>query len=285
MGLAVTLLSSVVSAVDFKGVGYTVPLYNANDRTGRSVSQVIDVELTKLAMNEKLGVLSKLPFNVDTTFRRLYQRDSIERINETYLKPDAVCRCFKQFGVSAEKILLVYDVTANYHYAGWKKYVLPSEVEYAIDPFGTNIFLDNWHTMTATSPNNFDSLWCKVSLIDCIDPVKSVHRSISTNEDACDDETVWCVIRTIQDIGRSTTVRSGKPDVQFDRYRGERHWGKIIAGPLLCAGGVFLYTLGRSDHFRAKPVMIIGGSTLFIGGTAILTIGIIKQAQCSHRYH
>ncbi|MBN1576704.1 MAG: hypothetical protein JW913_09145 [Chitinispirillaceae bacterium] len=255
-------------------IGYTVPLYNINDRTGKTVAQIIDVELTKMAIDKKLGALKKLPFEIDTAFRCYYQQDSVARIDEGFLDPASVCRRLYGPNIIPKKLLLVYDVTAHHVFDRWKGWIDPSN--YVPGVYSGGIILEN---IAAGTPNDFDSLWCKVSLIDCGNPSRSIHTAIVVNDSTCDGKPVECIVETLRKIGRKPDPQSGRPSLGLVRSPGDQHWGKIIGGSALFGGGIFFTILCGIMEPQFRPISYLGAGAMITGGATILTIGIIKQTR------
>ena len=256
-------------------IWYPVPLHNAKDPTGRAVSEGIDAELSKMAMEKRLGVLKKIPYGKDTCFRRYFQQDSFSRGNQGYLDPLSIKSRLQQLHIPVTKLLLVYDVTAQQTFSTWK----PPAIIVVPNPgmaMGASILMDN---LSRGSANNYDSIWCKISFMDFADLSHSVHRSIVANGETCDGEPVACIVKTIQDIGRNANATSGKPDIRLAGSPPDQHWGKIIGGSLLAAGGIGLCVLSGFMDPEFRPIGYIGGGAMVCGGAAFLTVGIIRQAK------
>ena len=273
-------------------IGYTVPLYFIEDRTAKTIAQIIDVELTKISMSRKLGALKKLPFAVDTAFRRCYQQDSVVRIDGGFLDPVSVCRHLHGPGLIPSKLLLVYDVTAHQFFHKWKGIVMsfipePSPT-FTVGPSGNNIINTSpyntspyniMENITAGSANDFDSLWCKVSYIDCANPAQSAHKAMVANDSTCDSKPFECVVEMIQQIGVKAATNSDVPDISLVKSPTDQHRGKIIGGSALITGGIYLLFLLNVSLTENKPLVYIGTGAMISGGATLLTIGIIRQAK------
>jgi hypothetical protein len=255
-------------------IWYVVPLHNAKDPTGRAVSEGIDAELSKKAMEGRLGILKKLSFEKDTCFRRYFERDSFARDAGGFLDPLSIRQRLSRLQIPDTKLLLVYDVTAKREFVTWKPpvvIVVPGRPGMA--PF----------MMTEENPqgrvNAYDSIWCKISFIDFSDPSHSVNRTVAANKDLCDDDPLACIVETVQSIGRDANARSGRPDIRLTNSPRDQHRGKIVGGSLLTAGGVAVFILSGFMDRDVRGIGYFGGSALLCGGATFLTIGIIKQAR------
>jgi hypothetical protein len=256
-------------------IWYPVPLHNAKDRTGGALCQGIDADLSKMAMEKRLGILKKLSFEKDTCFRRYFQQDSFSRDNQGFLDPLSIRSRLQQIHIPETKLLLVYDVTAQKSYSTWKPPAIIA-VPNTGGAIGASILMDN---LSSGSANNYDSIWCKISFMDFIEPSHSVNRSIVANEKTCHGDPVACIVETIQSIGRDANARSGKPDIQLSGSPRDQHWGKIVGGSLLAAGGIGLIALTGIMNPEIRPVGYIGGTAMVCTGAAFLTVGIIRQAK------
>ena len=252
---------------------YTSPLYQSADPTGKFVSRVIDVELTKLAIKKKSGELKKIAFKSDTTLLRFYQQDSLPRSGQGFLDPASIKLKLQQLNIPVTKILLIYDVTAHHDFSSWKP---PKVLVGGSGMFAGSIVVDN---LSMANLNNFDSLWCKLSFIDFINPENSKNEEIIANESTCSGDPIECVVETIRNTGRTTTISSNKPSLQFIGTPKSQHWGKIIGGSLLIAGGIGIFTLSNIMVPESHTITNLGCSAMVCGGATLLTIGIIKQSR------
>jgi hypothetical protein len=173
--------------------------------------------------------------------------------------------------------LLIYDVTASRDFSSWK----PPKV--IITPFATSPIAGAIVTdaFSNANLNNFDTLWCKISLIDFNIPTFCQNKEVVANEQTCSGEPVDCIVETIQSIGKNTHSKNGKTELRFIESPSDQHWGKIIGGSLLLAGGVGLIALSPLMLSDFTKVAVVGGCAMAGGGVTFLTIGIIRQAHYS----
>jgi hypothetical protein len=250
-------------------IWYSSPLYDTADLKGKRMSSTIDVELSKLAMDNRLGRLKKLPYNADTALRRIFHQHLIQRENDGFLSYASVQHIIQSFNLPITRVLLIYDITADQEIATKKidldKYPVPNPGGFIASSIVSNINFDN-----------IDSIWCKVSLIDFNNPLLLTNHIINATYQNCKGSPIDCVTEIIQKFGR-IQGNALKNDNFFVGAPHDQHWGKIIGGSLLLAGGIAILALASGSQ-NALPAAYVLGGAMTCGGCAFLTIGIIKQS-------
>ncbi|MGB7568814.1 MAG: hypothetical protein WBM07_13220 [Chitinivibrionales bacterium] len=268
---ALIVYAFYASAQPASDIWYSPPLFNADDPKGKRMSSIIDVELSKLAMNNRLGKLKKLPYAVDTALQRMFQQRSLQRENDGFFNYASVQHVLQSFNLPLSRVLLIYDITADQETATKKsdldKYPTPNPGGQIATSVISNINFDN-----------IDSIWCRVSLFDFNNPLLLTNHILDANDQTCKGSSIDCVTETIQNFGR--IGNSPKNDNFFVGSPHDQHWGKIVGGSLLLAGGVTILALALSSQ-NASPAAVVLGGAMACGGCTILTIGIIKQADYS----
>ena len=170
--------------------------------------------------------------------------------------------------------MIVYDLTGieNYSKVNPVKMIPPIVVGSDI---ATSIVRD--HFDSANDINEYDSLWCKISIVDFSNLSLSSHHSILFDNENCDGPLVECLVETIEKYGKSTTSGT-KPDLQLVSSPHDQHIVKIIGGTLLCAGAIGLFTISRAVSDEVTPAVYLGAA-MIAGGAPLLSIGIIKQSR------
>lgn len=273
--ICLTFYCQIASAQNGSEIWYALPLYQSDDPTGKFVSHIIDAELTNLAMKNKLPGLKRLSFDADTSLKKFYQQNSLTRDNQGFIDPTAIRSKLEQFNIPLTKLLLIYDVTANREFTSWKP---PKVILTPYSSIAGSIIIDN---LSNANLNHFDSLWCKISLIDFNNPSFYQCKEVIANEQTCSSEPVDCILETIQKIGKSTNSTKGKTELQFIESPSDQHWGKIVGGSLLFAGGIGLIALSPFMLSEFAKVAVVSGGAIAGGGATLLTIGIIRQAHYS----
>lgn len=100
---------------------------------------------------------------------------------------------------------------------------------------------------------------------------------INATDQTCKGSPIECVTETIQKIG-SIHINTLKNENFFVGSPHDQHWGKIIGGSLLLAGGIGILALASGSRNATPAAYVLGGAMAF-GGCTILTIGIIKQTK------
>ena len=252
-------------------IWYSSPLFNAADPVGTRMSSAIDVELRKLMGENKLKRLKKLPYDADTAFLRMYQKNLLQRNTDGYVNYASVQHAIQSFNLPISRFLLIYDMT------GYKS--------------GANITYDfsEKHPMLAAGPawqfasqaisninlNDIDSIRCKASMIDFNTIELQANYTINATSKTCDAYPLDCVTESLLKFDRSNGAQVNKDDL-FKGASHDTHWGKIWGGSILLTGGIAVCILGATAHNVSPGAYILGGA-MAIGGGTLLSIGIIRQ--------
>jgi len=235
------------------------------------MSRFIGAELTNYTIKKPTSRLKYVAYESDTALLRLYQNGSIQRDSSGYLDQESLKQHLLNLNVPLSRLICLYDVTAHQSFSEWK---MPSVIMApgGISPVGSVVIST---IASNASVNEFDSLWCKISYFDYVNPSNTKHATIAANDGTCSGEPIECVVHTIGRMERSS------PDagLQFISNPPDQHWGKIIGGTVMVGSGIGLIALSGIMDEEFRGLGRVGGGALICGGAVFLSVGIVKQAR------
>jgi hypothetical protein len=256
------------SAQNFGETHYLNPSHHPQDSSGRIVALVIGDRLYEMAARPNMERLRRADAIVDQEFRDKYMSGLLSRDSSGFLLPGQVLAIVKKGNSIPTRVLCVYDATAQSDFIRWRSVI--EQMSAIAGPVAGFI--------GGPVQDSYDSIWCKISLFDFELPDASFHLKLFSSSSNCHGDPIDCIEESLESLLRRRTIVGSAKDVFVDTPH-DQHWGKIIGGVGICVGGITLLTLSRimDQEFRQTGIGV--GATLCVGGTGLLTFGILKQVR------